>query len=82
MNQCLLGSRDGGGPAIIVDGKSALSYRELDEKVNNVRKKLTKSELFFLIGVNDVPTLICYLASLRCGAIPLLLETGLNTEHF
>jgi long-chain acyl-CoA synthetase len=82
MKLSLFGNRDCERPAIIVDGKSTLCYRELEEKVSSFEKKLPKSELFFLMGGNDLPTLICYLASLRCGAIPLLLESGLTTDHF
>jgi long-chain acyl-CoA synthetase len=81
MKLSLLGNRDGERPAIIVEGKPSLCYRELEEKVKNFERKLPKSELFFLIGGNDISTLICYLAALRCGAVPLLLDRGLTTDH-
>jgi acyl-coenzyme A synthetase/AMP-(fatty) acid ligase len=81
MTQSVFGDRDGDRLAIIVDGLSALCYRELEENVKRLAEKLPKRELFFLIGGNDIPTLTCYLASLDCGAVPLLLGQGLAADQ-
>lgn len=68
-------------PAVIVDGQQTLSHRQLIKEVELISAKLPKRELFFLIGGNDLPTIICYLAALRCGAVPLLLGNGLGCEQ-
>lgn len=81
MKQGIFGDRDGDRPAIIVDGVSTLCYRELEENVESLAEKLPQRELIFLIGGNDIPSLTCYLASLRCGAVPLLLGQGLAADQ-
>jgi long-chain acyl-CoA synthetase len=81
MTLRILGHGGGDRPAIIVDGLSILSYRELEESVAKLEEILPKRELFFLIGGNDIPTITCYLAALHCGSVPLLLSQGLTSDQ-
>ena len=79
MKPSILGDADGDRPALIVDGLSSLSYRDLKERVASLADKIPKRDLLFLVGENDIPTITCYLASLACGAVPLLLGKSLPT---
>lgn len=81
MNQGILGNRSFDEPAIIVDSSSPISYGELEQSVQGLAAMLPQRELLFLVGGNDLPTLTCYLASLHCGAVPLLLGQGLSASH-
>jgi acyl-coenzyme A synthetase/AMP-(fatty) acid ligase len=68
-------------PAIIADGSSAICYAELEESVKSIAKILPSKDLFFLVGSNDIPTITCYLASLNCGAVPLILGKELAADQ-
>jgi long-chain acyl-CoA synthetase len=81
MNLGIFGERDADSIAVIVNGAPALCYQDLDKLVDGLAQKLPKRELFFLVGSNDLPTLTCYLASLSCGAVPLLLGKGLPQQQ-
>jgi len=81
MTTGIVGDLGADRSSIIVDGLSTLSYHQLEEQVESLAGKLPQRELLFLIGSNDIPFLTCYLASLKCGAVPLLLGQGLASEH-
>ena len=60
--------------AIILADGSSLSYAKLHEAVAFLAPYLPRRQLIFLLGENDLPSLICYLAALEVGAVPLLLS--------
>ncbi len=81
MSSGILAARNIDGPALIIDGQSTISYSQLVKEVERISAKLPKRELFFLLGGNDLPTIICYLAALDCGAVPLVLGNGLSRDQ-
>jgi long-chain acyl-CoA synthetase len=80
MREYIFDNKDGDKPAI-VEGATTICYGELEESVRILADKLPQGELFFLIGGNDIQTIKCYLASMRCGAVPLLLGQGLDPKQ-
>ena len=67
--------------AVIVDGGPTLTYGALDRAVASTAERLVARQLVFLVGDNDLPTLLTYLACLRVGAVPLLLGAGLQASQ-
>ena len=77
----LLNQDDPDRIALIVDGGTTLAYGALDRAVASVAARLSPRQLVFLIGDNDLPTLLAYLACLSAGAVPLLLGAGLKASQ-
>ena len=65
-------------PALIVEGGATLGYAELHEAIDALAAQLPPRQLIFIVGDNDLPTVLCYLASLARGTVPLLLHKGLD----
>ncbi|MDR6421055.1 AMP-binding protein [Paraburkholderia phenoliruptrix] len=64
--------------ALIAESGVTLTYAELHQAVDRLAAVLPQRQLLFIVGTNDLPTLLCYLASLARGAVPLLLSNGLD----
>lgn len=73
MNLDFVSRRHPARPALLVEGGAALDYADLHEAIDDFAAHLPSRQLIFIVGDNDLPTTLCYLASLARGAVPLLL---------
>ncbi|MDP9645704.1 AMP-binding protein [Paraburkholderia caledonica] len=64
--------------ALITESGVTLTYAELHQAVDRLATALPARQLLFIVGGNDLPTVLCYLASLASGTVPLLLSSGLD----
>jgi acyl-CoA synthetase (AMP-forming)/AMP-acid ligase II len=64
--------------ALVTESGVTLTYAELHQAVDRLATVLPARQLLFIVGGNDLPTVLCYLASLASGAVPLLLSSGLD----
>ncbi|CAD6540335.1 AMP-binding protein [Paraburkholderia metrosideri] len=78
MNLDFVSRRHPGRPALIVEDGATLGYAELHEAVDSLAAYLPSRQLIFIVGDNDLPSILCYLASLASGAVPLLLRAGIE----
>ncbi|CAH2773256.1 MAG: Long-chain-fatty-acid--CoA ligase (EC [uncultured Paraburkholderia sp.] len=63
---------------LIAEGGDALSHADLCQAIERLASVLPERQLVFIVGGNDVPSVLCYLASLEKGAVPLLLGRGID----
>ena len=76
---CDLG-RFGDAPALVT-AHETLTYRELDERVEQQAPKLgTERGLVLIAGANEIDVVVTYLAALRAGH-PVLIAPGDNSDH-
>lgn len=68
-------------PALIVEDGTTLDYTELHEAIDSLAAQLPSRQLIFIAGDNDLPSVLCYLASLESRAVPLLLRAGIEEAH-
>ncbi len=78
MRPCLICQQYPDRPAVFTEDGEALSYSDLTEQVNRFSRHLPARELVFVMGDNDLPTLVCYLSALMQRAVPLLLPKSLS----
>jgi len=64
--------------ALVTESGVTLTYAELHQAIDRLAAVLPERQLLFLVGGNDLPTVLCYLASLARGTVPLLLSNGLD----
>jgi len=64
--------------ALFTDFGEVVTYGQLNKEVLFDSKIFNKKDLVFIVGRNDLVTLIIYLAAFEAGAIPLLLGADLS----
>lgn len=64
--------------ALIAAGGVTLGYADLHQAIDRLASRLPARQLIFILGGNDLPTLLCYLASQARETVPLLLGRGLD----
>ena len=67
--------------ALVCSDGSIVTYKELKELVSDFSTYLDGRSLIFLLGSNDLASLVCYFSSLECGAVPLLLGESITNEQ-
>jgi len=67
--------------AVILESGAHKTYAELIEDIGRVARLLKPRSQLLIVGDNDYPTLLFYLAALECGAVPLMLARGKNPAH-
>lgn len=67
--------------AVIDDEGVSLTYAELTAAADRMAKNLTPARLVFIFCTNTLGTLCGYLACLRAGAVPLMLDAGLDPQR-
>lgn len=67
--------------AIITEDGRRVSYHELHELVGTFASKLVPRSTLIILGENDLASLVCYLAALEAGAIPLLLRANIPADQ-
>lgn len=80
MTPGLVSARYPGRPALLTEGGFSLDYAQLHEAIARRADALPGRELMFIVGGNDLPTVLCYLAALRRGTVPLLLGSGIGEQ--
>ena len=65
-------------PALWVEGQPPITYADLNKAVSDFSQNLRIGDLVLLIGDNNTQSIICYLACLRSGAVPMLLGEGVK----
>lgn len=61
-------------PALLNEAGQSWSYGQLHAEVSRISKFLSPNRLIFLVGRNDIPTVVTYIACLETGCVPLLLD--------
>ena len=74
----LLGASEPAGLAVLPEEGACLSHGELAAEVGTLAAKFPQPGLLFCLCHNDLPTLLCYLACLDRGVVPLLLPGGID----
>ena len=67
--------------AIYSDDSSHVTYGELEIMVRDFEALLETSELVFILGANDLESLVCYLAAIRKGCVALLLSPDIEEDY-
>lgn len=67
--------------ALINENGSELTYAKLNEEIKRFGGWLRKGAVIFVVGECDYPAVLCYLASLDVGAVPLLLGSSICKEQ-
>lgn len=80
MKRSLVSWQSADKPALILEHGDVISYTLLQHKVQSFAKYLPAGSLVFLMGGNDLSTIVCYLACLETGAVPLLLNKDISAE--
>lgn len=57
------------------------TYLELQQNVSDFSTFLTEKHLIFIIGENDLPTIVCYASSIETEIVPLLLSPRINQNQ-
>lgn len=67
--------------AVITERGEEVTYSSLHEQISHITGEIKSGEVIFLIIENDFTSLLYYLASFECGAIPLLLSSDTAREQ-
>lgn len=67
--------------AIICEDGRSIRYEELLADLDRFSEYLQRGQLIFIVGRNDYPTLLFYLAALEHGAVPLLFDADTQSGH-
>lgn len=67
--------------ALIGEDGRVLRYAQLHEAIARWSADMPSRQLMFIVGDNDLPTLLCYLAALESGAVPLLLGRSIHADQ-
>ena len=67
--------------AIVCNNGNYISYEKLEEITKDFSENISGRSLLFLLGSNNLSTIVCYLASIEVGVVPLLLSESINTVH-
>ncbi|NVK17380.1 MAG: AMP-binding protein [Methylocystaceae bacterium] len=68
------------GLAVVTHDGTHITYQQLLKDVHKSASFLFERELLFIVGANDYPTLLFYLAALECGAVPLILSADVDAQ--
>ena len=64
--------------ALIEGDELEITYADLHQKVANFSRLFSSKHLIFIIGDNDIATIVAYLSSIDSGIVPLLLSSKTN----
>ena len=64
--------------ALIEGDKLEITYSDLHQEVANFSRLFSSKHLIFIIGDNDIATIVAYLSSVDSGIVPLLLGSKTN----
>ncbi|MBT3993372.1 MAG: AMP-binding protein [Gammaproteobacteria bacterium] len=67
--------------ALIENNDSVITYSDLYQQVRDFSSFFDYRHLVFIIGENDVATIVCYLSAVESGMVPLLLGTKINQNQ-
>lgn len=67
-------------PALLDEDGRVVTYAELKYEISEFSLKLDSRKLVFLVGQNDIASIVAYLACLNVGAVPLLLDKSLSWD--
>ncbi|CAM3591504.1 AMP-binding protein [Pseudoalteromonas maricaloris] len=67
--------------AVITENGESYTYRALLDDVANAAKPLQQKALLFIIGNNDYPCLVHYLAAIEAEVVVLFLSANMATEQ-
>ena len=57
------------------------TYLDLQQNVSDFSTFFTEKHLIFIIGENDLSTIVCYVSSIESGMVPLLLSPRINKNQ-
>ena len=67
--------------ALIDKNDSFLSYSDLILKIKQFSSVFDRRHLVFIVGENDVSTIVCYLSCLESDMVPLLLSPKIKIDQ-
>ncbi|WP_250509658.1 AMP-binding protein [Caballeronia sp. GACF4] len=80
MNVPLVSRQYSQRTALIAEDGRMLTYEALHASIGQLAADLPARQLVFIVGENDLPTVLCYLAALERGAVPLLLSRSIHAS--
>lgn len=66
--------------ALVTEDGAVLSYADLCQAIDRWAEDLPSRQLIFIVGDNDLPTVVCYLACVARGMVPLLLGKSIHED--
>ncbi|EUC21279.1 AMP-binding protein [Paraburkholderia hospita] len=67
--------------ALVTEDGRVLRYAELHAAIERCAADLPARQLIFIVGDNDLPSVLCYLAAQASGAVPLLLGRSIHPDQ-
>ena len=67
--------------ALIESNGSILTYSDLYKNVSEFNTFFDDKHLVFIIGENNIATIVCYLSAVESGMVPLLLSSKINQNQ-
>ena len=67
--------------ALIESSGKINTYLDLQQNVSDFSTFFTEKHLIFIIGENDLSTIICFVSSIESGIVPLLLSPSINKNQ-
>ena len=66
--------------ALIQGDELVITYSDLFQQIEDFSRLFNSKHLIFIIGENDVASVIAYLSSIEFGVVPLLLGSNSNNN--
>ncbi|MDR3305033.1 MAG: AMP-binding protein [Clostridiales Family XIII bacterium] len=73
-----LDEKDRSAPAAVSESGSALTYGALLDAAGEVSDAVKSRSLVFILAKNTIASLCCYIGCITKGAVPLLLDAGID----
>lgn len=67
--------------ALVCNDGCIVTYKELKELISDFSTKLDGVSLIFILGSNNLASLVCYFASIDTDVVPLLLSESIKKEQ-
>ena len=67
--------------ALIEGDELEITYSDLHQKIEDFSRLFTSKHLIFIIGENDIASIVAYLSSINSGIVPLLLGIKTNQDQ-
>jgi long-chain acyl-CoA synthetase len=66
-------------PALLTEDDQTFTYGQLRALVKSFAQGIPDRQLVFLVGKNDLPSIVAYLGVIEAGAVPLLLNKDMSS---
>ena len=77
----LNGLKKFGNKICLIDNHETISYKSLIELSNNLVSNFEKRSLVFLVGENNIETIITYVGLIRSKSVAVLLQKNIKKKN-